>query len=192
MTLVKRSKETNTLLEGAVYTVSAVKWNGTAWEPESSTNNWSRDVTTDATGKGVLSLLTVDSRIYQIKEKTAPAGYQLDPTAYYVMFTNDATVKALNEARGVTVYAAPTAGITVNHEITVSDARIPTQPVGPGAGGTDSGDHSNTPSSKSPEVEVWSVPQQTSLQTQKLPKTGGFVGSAVLFLLGGGLVGCGV
>ena len=134
MTLVKRSKETNALLEGAVYTVSAVKWSGTAWEAESSTNNWSRDVTTDATGKGVLSLLTVDSRIYQIKEKTAPTGYQVDPTAYYVMFTNDAARKAANEALGVTVYAAPIAGTTVNQEITVSDAKIPTQPVDPGTG----------------------------------------------------------
>ncbi len=164
-------------------------------------------MTATSTSSGIVSfdLSTLGVGAYNCKETAAPPEITIDlstvPEYYF-------TLDVHGNSDGLHVGSIAGTVITTIENITTNPPPItPTTNHSPGGG--HGGGTPDSPSPKKPEdpawpvtpavtqyspeaIAAWNAAQQALLKTQKLPKTGGFVGSALLFLLGGALVGCGI
>ncbi|MDO5572834.1 MAG: collagen binding domain-containing protein [bacterium] len=148
----------------------------------------------DTTGTITFGGLTKNTN-YKIKETAAPTGYQISSTVYSVRTSGNGM------ANMVTALSNPDSGTNI-----VMDDAIPVTSVTP-APTPDNPSNPGTPSknvplapmvptvmpvSYSPEALAAWTSAQASVSAKRLPKTGGFVGSAILFMIGAGMTGGGI
>lgn len=138
-------------------------------------------------------------KYYKVKEISAPSNFIMSTNIYVAQI-------AVNGAVTEFYLEGDTSKSLVTSVVNTYVPPVGQNPPDDGHGGDDPGDPSpdksyvpDTPTvvtrmpTYSPEaIAAWNAAQLSLVKTKKLPQTGGFVGSALLFLLGGGLVGCGV
>ena len=149
-----------------------------------------------------MSAQTLRAGKYICKETAAPSGILFDPAVaplYY--FTLDAHGN-LDGLYLDAAYTAPKISSIINQS-TVPPATPQNTPGAPGTPDTPDtpADHTTTTNDPgTPKIVVgysqealtaWAA-AQASMHTKKLPKTGGFVGSAILFIVGAGMAGGGI
>lgn len=164
--------------------------------------------TSDNRGNVLLDLseLSITTRtVFKIRELSAPAGINFDPeTAPYYYFSIDqygtaSPIYTNNDLAG-------TAVSVIRNKSTTAPPTTPLTPADPATPGTPSENTTNnnhsSNTSTTPTIVVKAndpaaIAQAALLQSallahRALPKTGGMIGSIILFVFGGLLTGCGI
>lgn len=172
--------------------------------------------TSDASGRVTFALQSTTKKNYKLKELSAPAGYTFDAaTAPLYYFSIDEHGNFSGLYTGFDAATSILSGTLVTSVInqsenppvdppkpnnpsdsnTPSDPGTPSEPYDPDVNIVWESDKPK-PTTYSPEaLSAWQEAYDEWLRGvlgEKLPKTGGFVGSALLFMLGASMVGGGV